>query len=207
MARIEQLLDDMAAVATQCDSLGLYADGPVILTAGGSQYFDLPPSLQSRLSMTRDALFVLRSGCYITHDSSWFSEYAKAIALRMPEIGQLGDSLRPAIELWAQVQSLPEPGLAIVSMGKRDCSFDVHLPTPLYWHRPGTQRPAQLTGHRTLKLNDHHAYLETPDDTELKVGDLVGFGIAHPCTTFDRWPVMMMIDDDYRVVEAIRTFF
>ncbi|GAB2604873.1 amino acid deaminase [Kribbella endophytica] len=207
LARINQLLDDMAEVAMRCDALDLYADGPVILSAGGSQYFDLPPSLRSRLALRREPIFVLRSGCYVTHDSSWFSEYAKAIAVRMPETGGLGEGLRPAIEVWAQVQSLPEPGLAIVAMGKRDCSYDVHLPTPFAWHRHVGEQPAALDGHRTLRLNDHHAYLELPADSPLRVGDRVGFGIAHPCTTFDRWQVLLVTDDDYRVVDAVRTYF
>lgn len=207
MKRIDRLLSDMSTVATQCDSLDLFGVGPIILSAGGSQYFDLPPSLQSRLNTKREAIFVLRSGCYITHDSSWFSEYAKAIALRMPKVAQLGAGLRPAIEVWAQVQSLPEPGLAIVSMGKRDCSFDVHLPTPFAWFRSGSDKPSPLDGHRVLRMNDQHAYLEIPSTSPLKVGDRVGLGIAHPCTTFDRWSVMMVTDDDYRVVDAIRTFF
>lgn len=207
LARIERLLSDMSTVATRCDELDLFGAGPIILSAGGSQYFDLPPTLQSRLSTKREAIFVLRSGCYITHDSSWFSEYAKAIARRMPAVDQLGPGLRPAIEIWAQVQSLPEPGLAIVAMGKRDCSFDVHMPTPLAWFRSGSERPSPLAGHRVLKMNDQHAYLERPSDSPLKVGDRVAFGIAHPCTTFDRWSVMMVTDDDYRVVDAIRTFF
>ncbi len=207
LARIGRLLDDMADVTMQCDALGFFADGPVILSAGGSQYFDLPPSLAARLSTGRETILVLRSGCYVTHDSSWFSEYAKAIAHRMPEIATLGPGLRPAIEVWAMVQSVPEPGLAIVAMGKRDCSYDVHLPTPLAWHRPGDAAPSPLAGHRVLRMNDQHAYLEVPAGGPLRVGDRVGFGIAHPCTTFDRWPVMMMIADDYRIVDAIRTFF
>ena len=207
LIRIGRLLDDMADVASRCDALGLFADGPIVLSAGGSQYFDLPPSLSARLSVRRELMLVLRSGCYITHDSSWFSEYAKAIVHRMPEVATLGPALRSAIEVWAMVQSVPEPGLAIVAMGKRDCSYDVHLPTPLAWHRTGDAKPSPLAGHRVVRMNDQHAYLEVPADSELKVGDRVGFGIAHPCTMFDRWPVMMMIDDDYRIVDAVRTFF
>ncbi len=207
MSRIDRMLDDMAEVASRCDALGFFEDGPIVLSAGGSQFLDLPPSLAKRMASERELLLVLRSGCYITHDSSWFTEYAKAIEHRMPEVATLGPGLRAAIEVWAMVQSVPEPGLAIVAMGKRDCSFDVHLPTPLAWHRSGEARPSALAGHRVLRLNDQHAYLEMPAGSPLKVGDRVGFGIAHPCTTFDRWPVMMMIDDDYRVVDAIRTFF
>lgn len=207
IVRIETMLDDMSEVAARCDALGLFADGPIIVSVGGSQFYDLPPSLRQRLGPDREAILVLRSGCYITHDSSWFSEYAKAIARRMPEVADLGEGLRPAIEVWAYVQSLPEPGLAIVTMGKRDASFDVHMPTPLKWHRDGMAAPARLAGHQVLRMNDQHAYVALPEDSPLRVGDRIGCGIAHPCTTFDRWPVMMIVDEDYRVVDAIRTFF
>ena len=37
--------------------------------------------------------------------------------------------------------------------------------------------------------------------------DLVGFGINHPCTTFDKWQVIHVVDDDYNVIESLRTFF
>ena len=36
---------------------------------------------------------------------------------------------------------------------------------------------------------------------------MVGFGIAHPCLTFDKWQLLPIVDDDYRVIDAIRTFF
>ena len=47
----------------------------------------------------------------------------------------------------------------------------------------------------------------TPGESPLKVGDMVGFGIGHPCTTFDKWGLLMIVDADYRVVEAVKTFF
>ena len=62
-------------------------------------------------------------------------------------------------------------------------------------------------GARVTGLNDQHAYLELPAASPLKVGDLVGFGISHPCTTFDKWQLIYVVDDDYRIVDAIRTFF
>ena len=58
-----------------------------------------------------------------------------------------------------------------------------------------------------MTLYDQHAKLELPVDAELAVGDLVGCFISHPCTTFDKWQVVLFVDDDYRVVEAIKTFF
>lgn len=207
LTRIGRLLDDMATVTDRCADLELFGPGPIVVSAGGSQYYDLTTSLSSRLTTRREAVFVLRSGCYVTHDSSWFTKYAKAIAERMPQVADLGEGLRSALEVWAHVQSLPEPGLAIVSLGKRDASFDVHLPTPLARHRRGDQAPVPLSGYRVLRMNDHHTYLELPRESELAVGDSLGFGIGHPCTTFDRWPVLLEVDDAYQVVGAVRTFF
>ena len=40
-----------------------------------------------------------------------------------------------------------------------------------------------------------------------EVGDLVGFGISHPCTAFDKWRVIPVVDDELRVTGAVRTFF
>ena len=34
-----------------------------------------------------------------------------------------------------------------------------------------------------------------------------GCGISHPCTAFDRWRAMPVVDDDYNVVGSVRTFF
>lgn len=207
LARINRLFADMIEVARACDGLGLFADGEIILSAGGSQFIDLPLQLRAFEGLAQPSVFVLRSGCYITHDSSWFRDYALAVAERLPQVEQLGPGLQPAIEVWAHVQSVPEPGLALVAMGKRDCSFDVHLPTPLKWHRSGGSGPEPLAGHRVVKLNDQHCYLELAKGSPLRVGDKVAFGIAHPCTTFDRWSMMMLVDDDHDVVGAIRTYF
>ena len=41
----------------------------------------------------------------------------------------------------------------------------------------------------------------------LAVGDVVLLGISHPCTTFDKWRVLFTVDDRYRVLGAVRTFF
>jgi D-serine dehydratase len=128
---------------------------------------------------------------------------------REPEIAALGSGLQAALELWAYVQSIPEPGLAIATLGKRDVSFDAHMPVPEQWFRPGTHtRPQALgAGFQVTALNDQHAYLALPADSPLRVGDMVSFGISHPCTTFDKWRLLFVVDDDYRVIEGIRTFF
>jgi D-serine dehydratase len=116
--------------------------------------------------------------------------------------------------VWSMVLSRPEPTLAILGMGKRDASYDMDLPRALLSHRPGTAaaRPAALPdGCRIEKMNDQHAYLRLPEGhaigAELAVGDLIGCGISHPCTTFDKWPLILAVDDDYSVRHAVNTFF
>jgi D-serine dehydratase len=58
-------------------------------------------------------------------------------------------------------------------------------------------------------MNDQHAYLRWRADEAdpPQVCDLIGCGISHPCTTFDKWRVLFTVDDAYRVTGAIRTFF
>jgi D-serine deaminase-like pyridoxal phosphate-dependent protein len=131
---------------------------------------------------------------------------------RRDDLDGLHDQLRPALEVWSVVLSRPEPGLAILGMGKRDASYDVELPIPLVHHRPGAGAPRALpTGCKIIKMNDQHAYLQLPEGDplggQLAVGDIVGCGISHPCTTFDKWPVVLLVDDDYTVRQAINTFF
>ena len=107
-----------------------------------------------------------------------------------------GIELRPALRVWSQVVSRPEPGLAVLTMGRRDVSFDQDLPVPY-----------GLTSSRVVKLNDQHAYLRLGEGDRAEVGDWVEFGISHPCTVFDKWPMIPVLDDRGRVVDLIRTFF
>jgi D-serine dehydratase len=107
------------------------------------------------------------------------------------------------------VQSTPEPGLVVATMGRRDCSYDRELPLPLGWVRPGeTGGPRPLApGYEVARLHDQHAEVTVPADSPLRVGDMLVFGISHPCTTFDKWRVIPIVNDDYDVVDAIRTYF
>jgi D-serine dehydratase len=207
--RVEAFLDFLVTVARACVDEGLFAPGPVILSAGGSKYFDQVTRIFSSAELGRPVEVVLRSGCYLSHDSKIYSEAFARLGARTPEIAQLGEGLRPALELWAAVQSIPEPGLAVLTLGKRDVSHDLDLPIPRQWHRPGLHAgPEDLgPGVRVSALYDQHACLRLPEGAPLRVGDLVGFGISHPCTTFDKWQLLYVVDDDYTVTEALRTFF
>ena len=51
-----------------------------------------------------------------------------------------------------------------------------------------------------------HAFLAHGPETSPSVGDIVGCGISHPCTAFDKWQLIPVVRDD-RVVDLIRTFF
>jgi len=192
-------------VARQCDEEGLYGTAEVTLSAGGSAVFDIVArSLPMQLS--RPVRTILRSGCYVTHDSGFYERFLQQVIARSGAVWRERPGLKPALELWTHVQSQPEPGLAILALGKRDASFDIDLPMPFARVRDGKRTPLDATW-RVSKLNDQHAYLQFPFGGDVRVGDLVGCGISHPCTTFDKWRWLPTVDDDYGVIGAVRTYF
>ena len=206
--RVTHFLDFLASIATMIDAEDLCADGRLMLTAGGSAFYDMVVEKFRGLNLKRPKSILTRSGCYITHDSAMYEAHFDAIAERSSMLAELGRP-EPALEVWAYVQSRPEPTRVLVTMGKRDVSYDPHLPMPRLWYRPGAapRRPQKLAGHVCVNLNDQHGYLDVPADSPLQVGDMVGFGISHPCLTFDKWQMIAFVDADYNVVDAIRTYF
>jgi D-serine deaminase-like pyridoxal phosphate-dependent protein len=167
---------------------GLFETDSVVVTAGGSTYFDVVADVLAVGTVAgRRVRTVVRSGCYLTHDHGL---YGRTSPLR--------GELRPALEVRAQVISRPEADLALLTMGRRDVSFDQDMPVPL-----------GLTDSTVVKLNDQHAYLRLgrTERAAVQVGTWLRFGISHPCTTFDKWQMIPVLDDDDRVVDLIRTFF
>ena len=209
-ARIAALLDFHLEVAAHAvASPAASAADPFILSAGGSEFFDVVANGLQRASLGRPTQVVLRSGCYLTQDHLHYARAFERILARQLAGAVIPGALRPALEVWGCVQSRPEPTRAYVTGGKRDLSFDWELPTPALWYRDGLHRVPQPmpAGHRAVGINDQHTHLELPADSPLSVGDLVGFGISHPCTTFDKWQLLYVVDDAYDVVDAVRTFF
>ncbi|HWK84119.1 MAG TPA: amino acid deaminase [Caldimonas sp.] len=209
-ATVGALMKRVRELAVVCDRDGLFAGPAIILTAGGSAAFDIVArELPMRLSMP--VLTILRSGCYVTHDSGNYQRMLDGVKARSGAAWQTRPGLQPALEVWSRVQSCPEPGLAILTMGKRDASFDIELPIPLKRHRgqAGTPPDSVPASWQIAAMNDQHAYLRYSADgaDPPQVGELVGCGISHPCTTFDKWRVLFTVDDDYRVTGAIRTYF
>jgi D-serine deaminase-like pyridoxal phosphate-dependent protein len=171
-----------------------------IVTAGGSVYFDVV-ARELTAAFLDGMTVVLRSGCYLFHDHGIYQ--ADSPAAR----GVAGAPvLRPALELWAQVVSRPEPELALLSAGRRDVGFDAGLPVPLRARRRDGSTP-RLVGAKVTGLNDQHAYLRLDPGTALAPGDLVCLGISHPCTTLDKWRLIAVLDDEDNVIETVHTFF
>jgi D-serine dehydratase len=205
---VAELMRAVQDVAVSCDRAGWFAGSSIILSAGGSAAFDIVArELPTRLS--KPVQTILRSGCYVTHDAGFYERMLANVRARSGREWEAREGLRAALEVWSQVQSRPEPSLAILTMGKRDASFDLDMPRPQWQFRKGRDaRPRAIPHDAKVKaMNDQHAYLHIPPDADVRVGDFIGCGISHPCTTFDKWRVMFTVDDDYRVTGAIRTYF
>jgi D-serine deaminase-like pyridoxal phosphate-dependent protein len=201
IASVEAFLRRMRDLTVELANRDFFAGlDQVIVTAGGSAYFDtVADVLGEPWPEGLPVLPLLRSGAYVTHDDGY---YRAVSPLR--EDG--ADAFHPAFHIWAQVTSLPQPDLAILTMGKRDASFDEGLPEPQQV-RDADGKVTELTGHVTRKLNDQHCFLTLPAGSPVRVGDWVRFGLSHPCTVFDKWPMIAVVDADNTVIDLIRTFF
>jgi D-serine dehydratase len=207
LGKVDRYLGGVVAAAAALDAEGLFGGDRIILSAGGSKYFDRVALVFGKAALSRPIDTVIRCGCYLFHDEGIYEEAMAGVYGRDPVAASLG-RLRPALEIWAEVQSRPEPGRAIVAMGRRDASYDAGLPIPHLWCRPAPGAQAQrLDGHKVVALNDQHAFLDVPPDSPLAVGDAVGFGTSHPCTVFDKWQMLCVVDDGYVVTEIMRTYF
>ncbi|HEY7223802.1 MAG TPA: alanine racemase [Micromonosporaceae bacterium] len=193
----EQVAAFLATIAQAAARIAPLCPYPVILSAGGSSYFDVVVDVLGPVARAHGGRLVLRSGATVTHDDGTYT--ATTPFTRVAHEG----SLTAALEVWAQVLSTPEPDLAILGAGKRDVPYDMGLPVPLTVRgADGSARP--LNGSTVELLNDQHAYLR---GASVSPGDLVRLGISHPCTAFDKWRVIPIVDDSYHVVDVIDTYF
>jgi D-serine dehydratase len=208
-SKVRLFLDFLGQIARRGVQEKWFGPGEILVTAGGSAEFDLVAENWRNGDFGVPIRIVLRSGCYLTHDSGIYEQSLHDVAARGIASDALAADLpRAALEVWALVQSMPEPGLALVTMGKRDVGFDSGLPVPIAWARAGGPGPQKMPeGHTVTGLNDQHGYLKCPQGSPLQVGHMVGFGVSHPCTTFDRWQLIYLVDDAYTVTGAIKTFF
>jgi D-serine dehydratase len=203
LTRIDQLMADIRSLVSALDDSGpIDSDAEIIVSAGGSLYFDrVVAGLTKPWNRGGPVRVVLRSGVYATHDGD---EYEQLSPLAGRSTG--GPRLQQALELWAQVLSRPEPGLVVFGFGKRDVAHDRGLPIPFAVRRGGRNEPLGEGDVEVYALNDQHARAHVPPGVALDPGDRVGFHISHPCTTFDNWRLVPLVDDEYGVTGAIRSY-
>jgi D-serine dehydratase len=202
--QVEALLQNAAALACQ---MAPRVDGEFILTGAGSVWYDVVCNVWTTAQKPPQCRIAIRPGCYITHDLGIYDEAQRQLMARDSVACDLGGDLTPALELVALVQSVPEPGRAIVNFGKRDSAFDAGLPQPIAHYRDG-QALALKSGEITsVGIMDQHCMLTLAADSDVQVGDILVFGTSHPCLTFDKWQTLHLVDDDYNVIEELVTMF
>lgn len=204
--RVRDWLRRLVALAAAFDAAGRFAElgpgEPIVVSAGGSAWFDAVADVFAEIpELSAPVLKLLRSGAYVSHDDGHYRRLTPFN--RVPEEG----ALQPAFRLWAQVVSRPTPGQAFLNAGKRDAAHDLDLPEAQVVRsgRDGSVRPA--TGIEVTGLSDQHTWLRTEEGAGLEVGDWVGMGLSHPCTSFDKWQLIPLVEADGTVTDLIRTFF
>ncbi|MFK0159895.1 amino acid deaminase [Streptomyces sp. NPDC090499] len=199
--RVHAYLRRLVALAVEFDKAGRFAGlTEIVVSAGGSAWFDAVADVFADIpELSAPVLKLLRSGAYVSHDDGRYRDVTPFN--RVPEEG----ALEPAFRLWAQIVSRPSPEQAFANAGKRDAAYDLDLPVAQVIRRAGSERPA--TGVSVTGLSDQHAWLRTEAGADLEVGDWVGLGLSHPCTSFDKWQLIPVAEADGTVVDYIRTFF
>jgi D-serine dehydratase len=214
----EGVLDDEAQVRTLlkrtvdlCAELlqqGRFDCRPAILTGAGSSWYDVVADVFSGARSGDQVEVILRPGCYLTHDVGAYRRAQERILAHNPVAQRMHSGLLPALQVWAYVQSVPEKEKAIVSLGKRDAAFDSGLPTPASHYRPGSATPVAAPPHWSLtRMMDQHGFLQIQEGDDIRVGDMIGFDISHPCLTFDKWRILPILNRDFDVIDIVETYF
>lgn len=191
----------LTSLAVEFDKANRFTDlDEVVISAGGSAWFDAVADVFAEIpELSVPVLKLLRSGAYVSHDDGHYRHLTPFN--RVPDEG----ALHPAFRLWAQVVSRPTSEQAFTNAGKRDAAYDIDLPEVQVVHRDGTDRPA--TGITLTGLSDQHGWVRTTPEADLAVGDWVGMGLSHPCTSFDKWQLIPLVEADGTVTDYIRTYF
>jgi D-serine dehydratase len=181
---------------------------PILLSGAGSAWYDVVAEEFSAAHFGGAVEVVLRPGCYLTHDVGAYRQAQSRILESSPIAREMNEGLIPALHVWAYVQSLPEPGKAIIGMGKRDAAFDSGFPVPALHFRPGGAAPTATLAHWTItKMMDQHAFMQIEAGDDIQVGDMVAFDICHPCLTFDKWRTLPILDAAFQVIDIVQTYF
>ncbi|MBU9846886.1 amino acid deaminase [Rahnella ecdela] len=201
---VEALLRDAAVLACQLER---HVGGEFILTGAGSVWYDVVCNVWLEAKKPANCRVVIRPGCYITHDGGIYLQAQNELMARDKVACDLGGDLVSALELVAMVQSVPESDRAIVNFGKRDSAFDAGLPHPVAHYRQGKLLDSPGETIETTGIMDQHAMLTFKPGADVQVGDIVVFGTSHPCLTFDKWKALLLVDEEYNVLEVLETAF
>jgi D-serine dehydratase len=204
-ARVDGLLQIVRESVTQIAARGLFEGDEVIVTAGGSMYFDrVIVALGRWPERAQPVNLVLRSGCYVSHDNGTYESTSPLAGRRAPDQPL---RLTNALTLWARVLSRPEPDVAIVGAGLRDSPVDRDLPRPRSAFRDGTQTYALTADAATYRVMDQHLFVRVNPGIDLRAGDVMAFDLSHPCTAFDKFRFIPMVDARFDVRDGVVTFF
>ncbi|MDB5982349.1 MAG: amino acid deaminase [Pseudomonas sp.] len=203
---IKAFAASLVRLAVELQDKGAFALDRPIVTASGSAWYDLIAEAFDKQAVRDRFLSVLRPGSYVVHDHGIYKEAQCCVLDRRTE---LTEGLRPALEIFAHVQSMPEPGFAVIALGKRDVAFDAGLPNPLLRYRAGVlpAKGEDVSACKVTAVMDQHAFMTVAPGCELKIGDIISFGTSHPCLTFDKWRTGCLVDEDLQVIESLSTCF
>lgn len=205
LARVDALLRSVRDSVARIAALDLFERDEVIVTAGGSMYFDRVIELLGDWpEVTRPVSLVLRSGCYVSHDSGAYERHSPLAGRRPPD-----QELRlvDALTLWASVLSRPEPDTVIVGAGLRDAPVDRDLPRPRSSFREGAAVCAFAGTATTYRAMDQHLFVRIDPGADVRAGDIMTFDLSHPCTAFDKFRFIPLVNARFDVCEGILTFF
>jgi D-serine dehydratase len=204
---IRQLLKRAVAVTKELARSERFERSPLILSGAGSAWYDVVAEV-FQADFPSKVEVILRPGCYLTHDCGVYRNAQSRILSSNPVAQKMAPGLLPVLQIWAYVQSVPEQNLAIVGFGKRDAAFDAGLPMPSLHFRPGQAKPTRAPEEwKIIRMWDQHASLEMPGGADIRLGDMIGFDISHPCLTFDKWRYLPLVDPAYKVIDLVETFF
>ena len=205
---IRAFLHHAVAVTRKLAAENRFQRAPILLSGAGSAWYDVVAEVFCAAGFGDAVEIVLRPGCYLTHDVGAYREAQARILEHNPIARRMSSGLLPALQVWAYVQSVPEAEKAIVGLGRRDAAFDSGLPVPAQHFRPGDAAPKAAPARwKVTKLMDQHAYLQIDSEDDIRVGDMIGFDICHPCLTFDKWRTLPILNADYQVIDIVQTFF
>lgn len=218
----EQTINDFVSWAISiCQTLmdkDAFDTEKVILTGAGSAWYDLVAEALAAAdfqgirgssgAQVKEVVPLLRPGCYLIQDQGIYHNAQARVLKRSQVACDIGGDLMSSLEVWAYVLSIPEPGKAIIGMGKRNVAFDSGLPMPILSYRQGWKEPRETGLNCYIReLMDQHAYLDFSSEIDLAVGDMIGFSTSHPCLTLDKWKNIYMVDNELKVLEEMATFF